>query len=29
MIFTIEPMINLGTHKAKILRDDWTAKTTD
>ena len=29
MIFTIEPMINAGQWKAKILKDGWTAKTTD
>lgn len=29
MIFTIEPMINLGTHKTKLLGDGWTVKTFD
>ncbi len=29
MVFTIEPMINEGTHKAKILKDNWTAVTAD
>jgi methionyl aminopeptidase len=29
MTFTIEPMINLGTHEVRILEDDWTAVTTD
>jgi methionyl aminopeptidase len=29
MIFTIEPMINLGTHQVDILDDDWTAVTRD
>ena len=29
MIFTIEPMINLGTHACKILDDEWTAITVD
>eukprot|EP01047_Picozoa_sp_COSAG01_P000746 COSAG01_NODE_14_length_41020_cov_40.702133_38_plen_288_part_00 len=29
MVFTIEPMINIGTHKAKILKDNWTAVTKD
>jgi methionyl aminopeptidase len=29
MVFTIEPMINVGTHKVKVLRDGWTAVTTD
>ena len=29
MVFTIEPMINEGTHEAKILKDKWTAITKD
>lgn len=29
MIFTIEPMINAGTHKTKLLSDGWTVKTFD
>jgi methionyl aminopeptidase len=29
MCFTIEPMINVGTHKMKILPDQWTAVTKD
>lgn len=29
MIFTIEPMFNLWTHKTKLLQDDWTVKTND
>lgn len=29
MIFTIEPMINLGKYGVKILRDGWTAVTRD
>lgn len=29
MFFTIEPMVNIGTHEVKILQDDWTAVTTD
>jgi methionyl aminopeptidase len=29
MIFTIEPMINLGTWEVEILADDWTAVTID
>ena len=29
MIFTIEPMINLGKHETKILNDGWTAVTKD
>ena len=29
MIFTIEPMINLGTRELVILKDGWTAVTKD
>jgi methionyl aminopeptidase len=29
MIFTIEPMINLGKHPVKVLADGWTAITKD
>jgi methionyl aminopeptidase len=29
MVFTIEPMINLGTHEVEILDDGWTAVTRD
>lgn len=29
MIFTIEPMINMGRHESKILADRWTAVTVD
>lgn len=29
MIFTIEPMINLGGSAIKVLSDDWTAVTRD
>ena len=29
MIFTIEPMVNLGRPDTKILADDWTAVTRD
>jgi methionyl aminopeptidase len=29
MCFTIEPMINLGTHRDKTWPDDWTSVTTD
>ena len=29
MIFTIEPMINLGSYETKILNDGWTAVTKD
>jgi methionyl aminopeptidase len=29
MFFTIEPMINSGSHKSKVLNDGWTAVTVD
>jgi methionyl aminopeptidase len=29
MFFTIEPMINIGTHESRILPDKWTAITKD
>ncbi len=29
MIFTIEPMINTGHWKTKLMKDRWTAKTAD
>ena len=29
MIFTIEPMINLGKYETKTLNDGWTAVTKD
>jgi methionyl aminopeptidase len=29
MIFTIEPMINLGKYASKLDKDNWTAKTKD
>ena len=29
MVFTIEPMINLGKRELRILRDKWTAVTAD
>ena len=29
MIFTIEPMINIGSYECEILEDDWTAITVD
>jgi methionyl aminopeptidase len=29
MVFTIEPMINIGSHEAEILVDGWTALTVD
>ncbi len=29
MCLTIEPMINVGSHQTKVLRDGWTAVTRD
>ncbi len=29
MFFTIEPMVNAGSHKTKVLKDKWTAVTVD
>ena len=29
MTFTIEPMINQGTHKTKVKKDGWTVFTRD
>lgn len=29
MCFTIEPMINVGSYKSKVLNDGWTAVTVD
>jgi methionyl aminopeptidase len=29
MVFTVEPMINLGGKELRILEDDWTAVTVD
>lgn len=29
MVFTIEPMINIGKHHVRVLRDGWTAVTVD
>jgi methionyl aminopeptidase len=29
MVFTIEPMINLGKHSLHVLSDNWTAVTDD
>jgi methionyl aminopeptidase len=29
MVFTIEPMINLGGHMLRVLKDKWTAVTKD
>lgn len=29
MVFAIEPMVNAGTYKVKVLKDDWTVITAD
>ncbi|NIP71631.1 MAG: M24 family metallopeptidase, partial [Gammaproteobacteria bacterium] len=29
MVFTIEPMINAGDWKVRVLADNWTAVTLD
>lgn len=29
MCFTIEPMINVGTHRDRLWPDDWTSTTAD
>jgi len=29
MVLAIEPMVNIGTHKVKVLRDGWTVITSD
>lgn len=29
MVLAIEPMVNLGTHKVKVLKDGWTVITAD
>lgn len=29
MVLAIEPMVNMGTHKVKVLRDGWTVVTGD
>ena len=29
MVFAIEPMVNMGTHRTKILDDGWTVVTED
>ncbi|MGK2897011.1 MAG: type I methionyl aminopeptidase [Candidatus Makana argininalis] len=29
MVFTIEPMINLGSNKVNLMKDGWTVKTSD
>ena len=29
MVFTVEPMVNIWKHQAKVLSDQWTVKTKD
>lgn len=29
MVLAIEPMVNMGTHRVKVLRDGWTTVTAD
>jgi methionyl aminopeptidase len=29
LVLAIEPMVNMGTYKVKVLRDGWTVVTTD
>ncbi|MDR1365008.1 MAG: type I methionyl aminopeptidase [Holosporales bacterium] len=29
MFFTIEPMINVGSHRTKVMKDGWTVATID
>jgi len=29
MVLAIEPMVNIGTHSVKVLRDGWTVVTSD
>jgi methionyl aminopeptidase len=29
MVFTVEPMINMGGYRTKLMADDWTVKTQD
>lgn len=29
MVLAIEPMVNMGTHKVKVLKDKWTVITAD
>lgn len=29
MVLAIEPMVNIGTHRVKVLRDGWTVITAD
>ena len=29
MVFAIEPMVNMGTHRTRVLKDGWTVVTED
>jgi methionyl aminopeptidase len=29
MVLAVEPMVNMGTHKVKVMRDGWTVITHD
>ena len=29
MVFAIEPMVNVGSEKVRVLKDEWTAVTAD
>lgn len=29
MVFTVEPMLNLGTYACEVMKDDWTVRTQD
>jgi methionyl aminopeptidase len=29
MVIAVEPMINIGTYKTKVLKDGWTVVTAD
>ena len=29
MTLAIEPMVNMGTHRVKVLKDNWTVVTQD
>jgi methionyl aminopeptidase len=29
MVFAIEPMVNMGTERVRVLKDGWTAVTED
>ncbi len=29
MVFAIEPMVNVGSDRVKVLQDEWTAATVD